>query len=188
MIRRFTQRQLLVTGRRDGGRAEVVLAGKAHWVTAAYLSDEKPAEPEPADSGSSLGGQCTNGTSIDAGRQSLYDIYNAVCSNWPQVTSYGTWRSDGKHGQGSGDGHHGERDDCTEVRQLLRVNYAAGGIKYLTMPATSGRSSAAVRAGGPWRTAARSPRTRPRARDSLLSLVSRRPSRTSGSGPDGPRP
>lgn len=125
------RRQLLVTGRRQSGRAEVVLAGKAHWVTAAYLSEDKPAKPEPAEDGPSLGGQCSNGTSIDAGRQSLYDIYNAVCSNWPEVTSYGTWRSDGEHGQGRAMDIMVSGATGWEIANFLRANYAALGIEYL---------------------------------------------------------
>jgi hypothetical protein len=118
-------RQVVVTGRRQAGRAEVVLAGKARWVTSDYLSRDKP-EPGP-----SLGGQCANGTSIDAGRASLYDIYNAVCSNWPQVTSYGTWRSDGEHGQGRAMDIMVSGETGWEVANFLRANYAALGIEYL---------------------------------------------------------
>ena len=64
--------KVLVTGRREAGRVEVVVNGKSRWVTAGYLTDEKPEKPE---AGPSLGGACTNGTSIDAGRASLYDVH-----------------------------------------------------------------------------------------------------------------
>ena len=125
------RRQVLVTGRREAGRVEVVLGGAARWVTAAYLSEDKPPKPEPVDVGPSLGDQCSNGTSIDAGRQSLYDIYNAVCSNWPEVTSYGTWRSDGEHGQGRAMDIMVSGATGWEVANFLRANYAALGIEYL---------------------------------------------------------
>jgi len=40
--------KVLITGRRSGERAELVVGGKARWVTAAYLSQEKPDPPKPS--------------------------------------------------------------------------------------------------------------------------------------------
>ena len=46
--------KVLVTGRKDGDRIEVVIDGKSRWVTAGYLSDEKPTSvDEPASSAAS---------------------------------------------------------------------------------------------------------------------------------------
>ncbi len=93
-------KQVSVTGRKQAGRTQVVIDGQSRWVTSDYLSAEKP-KPEPKEpAGPSLGGVCANGSSIDAGHASLYDIHDVVCANWPSVTSYGTWRGDGEHGQG----------------------------------------------------------------------------------------
>ena len=53
-------RRSLVTGREMWGRTEIVLKGKSRWVTDGYLSDEKPP---------TLGGDCTNGTSVPGRRE-----------------------------------------------------------------------------------------------------------------------
>src|SRR3546814_15265552 len=60
-----------------------------------YLSEEKP------DPGPSLGGQCTNGTSVSSGVSSnIRAIHQAVCANFPEIVTYGTLRGDGEHAQG----------------------------------------------------------------------------------------
>ena len=53
-------KKVLVTGRKMDGREEIVLDGKARWVTAGYLSADKPF---------AIGGDCTNGTLRAVGRQ-----------------------------------------------------------------------------------------------------------------------
>ncbi|QSR30544.1 hypothetical protein CFI00_08505 [Nocardioides sp. S5] len=122
-----------VTGRRQMGRAQVVVDGQSRWVTAAYLAQEKPKpEPEPKEpAGPSLGGACANGSSIDAGRASLYEIHDAVCANWPAITSYGTWRSDGEHGQGRAIDIMVSGQTGWDIAEFLRANYAALGIEYI---------------------------------------------------------
>ena len=120
--------QVSVTGRQQMGRAQIVLDGQSRWVTADYLSKDKP-KPEPA--GPSLGGTCSNGVSIDAGRPALYEIFNAVCSNWPQITSYGTWRGDGEHGQGRAIDIMVSGSTGWDVAEFLRANYSSLGIEYI---------------------------------------------------------
>lgn len=117
--------KVLVTGRREAGRAEIVIDGKARWVTSDYLSAEKPEE------GPSLGGTCTNGSSVSVGRASLSKIHEVVCANWPEVTSYGTWRSDGEHGQGRAIDIMVSGQTGWEIAEFLRANYAELGIEYL---------------------------------------------------------
>ena len=118
-------KQVSVTGRRQAGRAQIVIDGQSRWVSSDYLSEDKP-EPGP-----SLGGTCSNGVSIDAGRPALYEIFNAVCSNWPQITSYGTWRGDGEHAQGRAIDIMVSGDLGWEVAEFLRANYAALDIEYI---------------------------------------------------------
>jgi hypothetical protein len=120
--------RVLVTGRREAGRAEVVVDGRSRWVSADYLAEKKP-KPEP--SGPSLGGQCSNGSSIDAGRSSLYEIHDVVCANWPEITSYGTWRGDGEHGQGRAMDIMTSGATGWAVANFLRANYASLGIEYI---------------------------------------------------------
>ena len=117
--------KVLVTGRREAGRAEIVVNGNARWVSADYLSADKP------ETGPNLGGSCTNGSSISAGRSSLYSIHDVVCANWPQVTSYGTWRGDGEHGQGRAIDIMISGETGWAIADFLRANYAALGIEYI---------------------------------------------------------
>ncbi|MCP3424336.1 hypothetical protein [Nocardioides pinisoli] len=127
-----------VTGREQLGRTQVVIDGQSRWVTSDYLSATKPKpEPEPKPevqakpAGPSLGGSCANGSSIDAGRASLYEIHDVVCANWPSITSYGTWRGDGEHGQGRAIDIMVSGDTGWAVADFLRANYAALGIEYI---------------------------------------------------------
>jgi uncharacterized protein YraI len=120
--------QVSVTGRRQLGRVQIVLDGQSRWVTADYLVRNKP-KPEPA--GPSLGGTCSNGSSIDAGRASLYEIHDVVCANWPEITSYGTWRNDGEHGQGRAIDIMVSGETGWAIAEFLRANYSALGIEYI---------------------------------------------------------
>jgi len=124
-------KQVAVTGRQQAGRTQVVIDGQSRWVTSDYLSAEKP-KPEPKEpAGPSLGGACSNGSSIDAGRASLYDIHDVVCANWPSITSYGTWRGDGEHGQGRAIDIMVSGETGWAIANFLRANYAALGIEYI---------------------------------------------------------
>jgi hypothetical protein len=123
--------KVLVTGRKDGDQVEVVVGGRSRWVTAGYLVDEKP-KPEPkVAAGPALGGQCTNGSVIDAGSPSLYEIHDVVCANWPEITSYGTWRSDGEHGEGRAIDIMVSGETGWAIAEFLRANYSSLGIEYI---------------------------------------------------------
>jgi hypothetical protein len=124
-------KQVSVTGRQQAGRTQVVIDGQSRWVTSDYLSAEKP-KPEPKEpAGPSLGGVCANGSSIDAGSASLYEIHDVVCANWPEITSYGTWRSDGEHGQGRAIDIMVSGETGWAIAEFLRANYSALGIEYI---------------------------------------------------------
>ncbi|NYE37855.1 hypothetical protein F4692_002988 [Nocardioides cavernae] len=117
--------QVAVTGREQAGRTQVVIDGQSRWVSSDYLSADKP-QPGP-----SLGGACSNGSSIEAGRASLYEIHDVVCANWPEITSYGTWRGDGEHGQGRAIDIMVSGATGWAIADFLRANYAALGIEYI---------------------------------------------------------
>ncbi|MCF6379580.1 SH3 domain-containing protein [Nocardioides KLBMP 9356] len=121
-------RQVTVTGRQQLGRTQVVIDGQSRWVSSDYLSADKP-QPEPE--GPSLGGTCANGSVISAGRAALYEIHDVVCANWPQITSYGTWRGDGEHGQGRAIDIMITGETGWAVANFLRANYSALGIEYI---------------------------------------------------------
>jgi len=113
-----------VTGRTRDGRVEVVVDGKSRWVTAGYLTDEKPA--------AGVGGSCTNGTSVPSGvSASIAKVHRAVCARWPQVSSYGTFRGDGEHSQGRAVDIMVSGSTGWEIAEYLRENAGALGIEYL---------------------------------------------------------
>jgi hypothetical protein len=120
--------QVRVTGRRQAGRTQIVVDGQSRWVTSDYLAQSKP-KPEPK--GPSLGGTCSNGSVIDAGHAALYDIHDVVCANWPEITSYGTWRGDGEHGEGRAIDIMTTGETGWAVANFLRANYSALGIEYI---------------------------------------------------------
>ena len=135
-------KQVAVTGREQLGRTQVVIDGQSRWVSSEYLSVDKP------DPGPSLSGVCSNGSSISAGRAALYEIHDVVCANWPEVTSYGTWRSDGEHGQGRAIDIMVTGETGWAIAEFLRANYSALGIEYIIF---SQQMWSVDRAGEGWR-------------------------------------
>lgn len=115
--------QVLVTGRKALEREEVVVDGKARWVTAGYLSAEEPPK---------LGGDCTNGTSVPSGvSENIKKVHAAVCSNFPDISTYGTFRGDGEHAQGIAVDIMVSGAEGWEVAEFVRDNYADLGVNYL---------------------------------------------------------
>jgi hypothetical protein len=118
--------KVTLTGRELLGRQEIVLDGTSRWVTAGYLSAEKPS-PEPG-----LGGQCSNGTSVPSGVSSnIRAIHQAVCANFPEIVSYGTLRSDGEHAQGIAMDIMVSGDRGWEVAEFIRSFYSELGVNYV---------------------------------------------------------
>lgn len=118
--------KVLVTGRKDNGRVEVVIKDQARWVTAGYFSRKKP------ETGPTLGGTCTNGSSVSSGvHTGVVLVHEAVCANFPQITSYGTFRGDGEHAQGRAVDVMISGETGWEVADFLRANYAALDIEYI---------------------------------------------------------
>jgi len=117
--------KVLTTGRSLFGREEIVVDGQARWVTAGYLSDE---EPGPAG----IGGECTNGTSVASGvSPNIVKVHEAVCAAFPDITTYGTFRSDGEHSQGLAVDIMVSGDEGQQVADFVQANYAALGVNYL---------------------------------------------------------
>lgn len=117
--------KVLVTGRTADDREEVVLKGKSRWVTAGYLAEEKPVV-------AAIDGDCTNGTSVPSNvSPSIIKVHKAVCAAFPEVTTYGTWRSDGEHGQGRAVDIMITGETGWRIAEMLRDNHAALGIEYI---------------------------------------------------------
>ncbi|HEX6151271.1 mucin-2 protein [Nocardioides sp.] len=118
-------KKVLVTGREAAGKVEVVIEGEARWVTAGYLSDEKPEEGPPG-----LGGSCTNGSSV-SGSANILAVHEAVCAAFPELTSYGTYRGDGEHAQGIAIDIMVSGDRGQQVAEFVRAHYAELGVSYV---------------------------------------------------------
>lgn len=132
--------RVLVTGRSMNDRVEIVVQGKARWVTAGYLSAEKPP---------SLDADCTNGTSVPAGvSENVKKVHAAVCANFPEISTYGTFRSDGEHSQGLAVDIMVSGARGWEIAEFIRANYQALGVSYLIY---SQKIWSVERAGEGWR-------------------------------------
>ncbi len=118
--------KVLVTGRKQNGRIEVVVGDQARWVTGGYLSGDKP------ETGPTLGGTCTNGSSVSSGvHAGIVLVHDAVCANFPQITTYGTFRGDGEHAQGRAVDIMISGETGWQVADFLRANYGALNIEYI---------------------------------------------------------
>jgi hypothetical protein len=116
-------RKVLVTGRKLLGREEIVVNGRSRWVTAGYLSEEKPF---------TLGGDCTNGSAVEAGvSPNIVKVHEAVCAEFPEITTYGTFRSDGEHSQGIAVDIMVSGERGWQVAEFVRKYYAELGVSYI---------------------------------------------------------
>jgi hypothetical protein len=116
-------KRVLVTGRRDKGRAEIVLDNKARWVTQGYLSEEKPF---------GLGQPCTNGTSVPSGvSANIVKVHSAVCGAFPEISVYGTFRGDGEHAQGIAVDIMVSGERGWQVANFVREHYSELGVSYV---------------------------------------------------------
>jgi hypothetical protein len=89
-------KRVLVTGRKMADRTEIVVDGESRWVTAGYLTDEKPVA---AAAGLSM--QPCPDPSVESGlTDSAVYVYRSVCHAFPQITSYGGWDGHGEHSSG----------------------------------------------------------------------------------------
>lgn len=119
-------KRVLVTGRRAAGRVEVVVDGQSRWVTGGYLSEDKP---QPA---LSVEASCTNGTSVSPGvSPNIVAVHEAVCANFPEITTYGTFRGDGEHAQGLAVDIMVSGDRGWQVANFVRDNFGELGVNYV---------------------------------------------------------
>jgi hypothetical protein len=116
-------RKVLVTGRSLMGREEIVVNGRSRWVTAGYLSEEEPF---------TIGGDCTNGSSVPSGvSENIKKVHEAVCAEFPEITSYGTFRSDGEHGMGIAVDIMVSGERGWQVAEFVRKYYSELGVSYV---------------------------------------------------------
>lgn len=85
-----------VTGRRQGGYAEVIVNKVTRWVTDDYLSKQKA----PQAMGLS-DAPCPDGSSIESAMQpQAVKVYRAACAAFPELTTYGGQDGRGEHVNG----------------------------------------------------------------------------------------
>ncbi|GAA4114434.1 hypothetical protein GCM10022215_12530 [Nocardioides fonticola] len=89
-------KKVLITGRTADDRVEVVVDGVARWVTAGYLSEDKPLA---ATAGLSTA-PCPDGSVENGLTAGAVAVYRAVCHAFPQITTYGGWDDHGEHSSG----------------------------------------------------------------------------------------
>jgi hypothetical protein len=91
-------KQVPVTGKRQGGYAEVIIGRLTRWVTDDYLSKTKERPP------GALGlvdKPCPGTSGVESGLTSgAVRVYRAVCNNFPQITQYGGYAARGEHSSG----------------------------------------------------------------------------------------
>ena len=92
---------VLVTGRAAEGRVELAIDGRSRWVTAGYLSDDKPdaTTTTPVSAGLSMA-PCPDGSVEYRLTPAAVYVYRSVCHAFPQITSYGGWDAHGEHVSG----------------------------------------------------------------------------------------
>jgi hypothetical protein len=91
--------RVALTGRVVRGFAEISDHGDSRFVHVAYLSDHKPA-PDPAQMGLAST-PCPGTESVVNGLvPAAVRAYEAVCHNFPQVTTYGGYAPRGEHANG----------------------------------------------------------------------------------------
>ncbi|HET9423281.1 MAG TPA: mucin-2 protein [Nocardioides sp.] len=116
-------KKVLVTGRALYERVEIVVDGESRWVTTGYLSTEKPF---------TLGGDCTNGSTVEAGvSPNIVKVHEAVCAEFPEITTYGTFRGDGEHAQGIAVDIMVSGERGYQVAEFIRKYYQELGVSYI---------------------------------------------------------
>jgi hypothetical protein len=91
-------KHVLVTGRTADGRIEVVVNGRSRWVTAGYLSDDKPDSTSGITAAAGLSmAPCPDGSVEYRLTPAAVYVYRSVCHAFPQITSYGGWDDHGEH-------------------------------------------------------------------------------------------
>ena len=92
-------KKIKVTDTVRKGYRQVVVDGKARWVTDEYLSKKKPSADETAGISDA---SCSKSSSIESGLVSNgVKAYRAICAAFPQVSSFGGRRSSNDfHGSG----------------------------------------------------------------------------------------
>ena len=123
--------KVALTGQVAGRWAEVLVDGRARWVNAKYLTDEKP---EPAVGGAATGGistaPCPDGSGTESGITSnTVMMFRAVCNAFPVLTTYGGYDAHGEHADGRAVDFMISGSTGYAVAEWARANAAALNIR-----------------------------------------------------------
>ena len=111
-----------VTGNEDGKWAEIIYKDEARWVTAKYLSDEKP-PPLISDA------PCASGSGVESGVQpDTIRVHRAVCALFGSVTNYGGLGGGGEHAAGRALDIMTDSATGDQIAAYLQKNYRALGL------------------------------------------------------------
>ena len=118
--------KVAITGNTEKGFAEVARGGIAYWVSAEYLAKKKP-KPEKEESTTTAAGptpgNCTATPPSGVVSQAMV-VFEAVCSNFPSITTYGGWRNDGEHSDGKAIDVMVSGAEGWQVAEFLRAHAA----------------------------------------------------------------
>jgi len=125
-----------VTGNTNGGWVQVVHDGEVAWVNGRYLSKSKPAaqtrQPQPTKKASGISyAPCPSGSAVESGlTPDAIRVHRAVCARFPDVSSYGGWRSGGgEHSEGRAlDIMVSSSSLGDAIASWVRANYARLGV------------------------------------------------------------
>ncbi len=90
--------RVAVTGLHVNGFAQVVVKQRTFWVTDDYLAIKKP---KPVAKLTTAGSSCPGTSGVESGLTSAaVRVYRAVCTNFPQIATYGGYDAHGEHSSG----------------------------------------------------------------------------------------
>ena len=122
--------KIAITGETRKGFAEIVRDRLAYWVSAEYLSKDKPEADRRPGSGDQeaagtapAAGNCTAAAPSGVVPQAMV-VFHEVCSHFPSITTYGGWRGDGEHVDGHAIDVMVSGDLGWQVANYLRANAA----------------------------------------------------------------
>jgi hypothetical protein len=127
-----------ITGERRDEWVEVVWDRHGYWAHEDFLVKKKPQppEPEPAEAQPEAEpdpgavepvGECTAAPPSGVTGAAMA-VYEAVCSRFPSITTYGGWRGDGEHSTGQAVDIMVSGDLGWQVAEYLRANASTFGL------------------------------------------------------------
>jgi hypothetical protein len=128
--------RLGITGERKGEWVEVVWDRHASWAHSDFLAKKKPeppetetAQPEPETDPGAVEpvAECTAAPPSGVTSAAMA-VYEAVCSRFPSITTYGGYRGDGEHSSGQAVDIMVSGDLGWQVAEYLRANASTFGL------------------------------------------------------------